>query len=115
MEINEDLVSDDGQEPGVSEVTNRSNLHVSEQPERSRSPVTVQEWVASLPSHEDQHGDDQQDGHENKEVEMEEEVDNIGLGEEASFFSSNETLTSPDHSAKNFSQLLLQKNNKNLR
>ena len=121
MEINEELVpdNDDGDQGGVvtTAVTNTSNLHVSEQPDRSRSPVTVQEWVASLPSHDD-NGDDHHDQDCQEDKEEEEEVDNIVLGEEASFYSSNETLTSTStnsHGAKNFGQLLLQKNNKNLR
>ena len=119
MEINEELVPDndgadhDGNHGMVT--TNTSHLHVTEQPDRSRSPVTVQEWVASLPSH-DQQGDDQHDHDSQEDKEEEEEVDNIVLGEEASFYSSNETLTSSSsHGVKNFGQLLLKKNNKNLR
>jgi len=103
-------------------VTNTRHLHVAPDTQaRSRSPVTVQEWVAALPPLED-HGPDhpednmahseqtEQAGAEDKdsvEDKMDESSDNIKLGEEAGYFVTE--------GVKNFGQLLLQKNNKNIR
>ena len=95
-----------------------------------RSPVTVQEWVATLPSvdnHEVQENiEDKVTGKESNNA-SNEDIDNIKLGEEGNFisFSSNWCFEFsyfsagfylPGHgSVKNFGQLLLQKNNKNMR
>ena len=72
--------------------------------------MTVQEWVAALPpleSHsDDDHGEDQH-GDTDEDEDKHEPSDHIRLGEEASYFVPN--------GVKNFGQLLLQKNNKNIR
>ena len=86
--------------------------------------MTVQEWVAALPpleSHSDEdqgeahgedHGDcdegeDHGDCDEGEDQDKSEPSDHIRLGEEASYFVPG--------GVKNFGQLLLQKNNKNIR
>ena len=72
--------------------------------------MTVQEWVAALPpleSHsDDDHGEDQH-GDTDEDEDKHEPSDHIRLGEEASYFVPE--------GVKNFGQLLLQKNNKNIR
>ena len=77
--------------------------------------MTVQEWVAALPpleSHSDEdhggdHGEDHRDCDEGEDQDKSEPSDHIRLGEEASYFVPG--------GVKNFGQLLLQKNNKNIR
>lgn len=98
----------------VSGGFNKQNLQVINylDKQRARSPVTVQEWVATLPpvdSHEEQDViEDKINGKESNNA-SNEDIDNIKLGEEAGFYL-------PGHgSVKNFGQLLLQKNNKNMR
>jgi len=122
MEINEILVTESGddttgddnvtkQEAGVAEI-NKLNLQAPtvDSQNRSRSPVTVQEWVAALPSLETHDTIEQEKGEEkDMEVKHEEDIDNIKLGEEAGFYSPG------TGGAKNFGQLLLQKNNKSVR
>merc|ERR1719297_726456 len=103
-------------------VTSSGHLHVAPvEQSRSRSPVTVQEWVAALPPLEDHDRDPPDDsmahmedtehaGEEDEETaedKMDESSDNIKLGEEAGYFVTE--------GVKNFGQLLLQKNNKNIR
>jgi len=104
-EENEDIIEAD--------IVTSSSGHLNVTPveqSRSRSPVTVQEWVAALPpleSHSDEdHGEDHQ-GDSDEDEDKHEPSDHIRLGEEASYFV-------PD-GVKNFGQLLLQKNNKNIR
>ena len=97
-----------------------------------RSPVTVQEWVAALPTGDDNIPDENDD----KDI-LNDEIDNIKLGEEGIMVLFNNThlhlrfkpamilylfkfnisagYIVPGNGAKNFGQLLLQKNNKNLR
>ena len=91
--------------------------------------MTVQEWVASLPSldqHEEdhhEHVDHEEDHHErdDHDEELEDASDNIILGEEASYFTTANINTIENDpptvvpGVKNFGQLLLQKNNKSLR
>jgi len=122
MEINEILVTESGddttgddnvtkQEAGMAEI-NKLNLQAPtvDSQNRSRSPVTVQEWVAALPSLETHDTIEQEKGEEkDMEVKHEEDIDNIKLGEEAGFYSPGAG------GAKNFGQLLLQKNNKSIR
>ena len=80
--------------------------------------MTVQEWVAALPpleSHSDEaHGGDQGEDHGDcddcdggEDQDKSEPSDHIRLGEEASYFVPG--------GVKNFGQLLLQKNNKNIK
>ena len=73
--------------------------------------MTVQEWVAALPpleSHSNEaHGEDHGDCDEGEGQDKSEPSDHIRLGEEASYFVPG--------GVKNFGQLLLQKNNKNIR
>jgi len=102
------------EDQAVSGDFNKQNLQVINylDKQRSRSPVTVQEWVATLPSvdnHEVQENiEDKVTGKESNNA-SNEDIDNIKLGEEAGFYL-------PGHgSVKNFGQLLLQKNNKNMR
>lgn len=77
---------------------------------RSRSPVTVQEWVAALPTHESHTDEDHGEDHHrdtDEDQDKPEPSDQIRLGEEASYFVPG--------GVKNFGQLLLQKNNKSIR
>jgi len=104
-EENEDIIEAD--------IVTSSSGHLNVTPveqSRSRSPVTVQEWVAALPpleSHsDDDHGEDQH-GDTDEDEDKHEPSDHIRLGEEASYFVPE--------GVKNFGQLLLQKNNKNIR
>ena len=80
----------------------------------------MQEWVASLPaleSHTDEDDDkaereddeDDDEAEEKEDLEDEEQSDSIRLGEEASYFVPG------GGRVKNLGQLLLQKNNKNIR
>ena len=72
--------------------------------------MTVQEWVAALPpleSHEDEDDANDHHGDCDEDQDKPEMSDHIKLGEEASYLVPG--------GAKNFGQLLLQKNNKNLR
>ena len=72
--------------------------------------MTVQEWVAALPpleSHSDEDHSEDQQGDTDEDEDKHEPSDHIRLGEEASYFVPN--------GVKNFGQLLLQKNNKNIR
>ena len=72
--------------------------------------MTVQEWVAALPTHESHTDEDHGEDHHrdsDEDQDKPEPSDQIRLGEEASYFVPG--------GVKNFGQLLLQKNNKSIR